>query len=357
MATQLQIYNDVLTLLGEPRIATLADDVPGRYEIENLYSRAVLYVTRQAAWNHAIRFATPAPAGGAAFVGFAFAYAKPADWLRTHSIYTLSVSREFPVDARETASSWGAAIGTGVYFRYIASGIGESLWTEGFVLALSAYLAFLVAERISGKGEKSESLFQLWQARLAEGAAMDAMPDSEWLPFQLDGSMVKAARAIAEDGLWNFAEKRVVITSSISTVTGYGYRYLKPADWVRTIDLYQPNGVTDRYDIPWIDDGGYLHTNSSSGVLRYVSSTNIDDASKWPEQFSQIVLALCHMQRLATNPGASGAALQARQQMYQSLLREAKAKDSARSRTRVNNRGVIIQSRYGSFNGEQGWRY
>jgi hypothetical protein len=356
MATKLQVYNDALVLLGDARIATLSDDVAGRYELDNLYDRAVLYVTRQAAWNHAIKFVFPT-AGAASYHAFAYSYAKPGDWLRTHSIYTQVGTREYPIDARELATTWALNVNTGVCFRYIASGVAESLWTEGFVLALAAYLAFAVAERVSGKGEKASSMFQLWQARLAEGAAMDAQPDSEWLPFQLDGSMVKAARTIAEDGLWNFAEKRVAPTASTSTVSGYSYRYLKPADWIRTIDLYEPNGTEDRYDIPWIDDGGYLHTNSPSGVLRYVASTNIDDPSKWPDQFAAIVLALLHLQRTANNPNASGAGLAARQQVYQSLLHEAKAKDSARSRTRVNNTGVIVRSRFGTFYGEQGRRY
>ncbi len=356
MATRLQIYNDALTLLGEPRLATLSDDVNGRYELDNLYDRAVLHVTRQAGWNHAIKIVSPA-VGGVVYTGFDYSYAKPVDWLRTHSIHTLIGAREFPIDARELSTAWAANIDDEVYFRYIASGISEASWTEGFVLALAAYLAFTVAERIAGKSDHSESLFKLWQQRLGEGAAMDAMPDSEWLPFQLDGMMVKAARAIAEDGLWNFAEKRMSPTATTSTVSGYGYRFLKPTDWVRTIDLYQPNGILDRYDIPWIDDGGYLHTNSTSAVLRYVSSANIEDASKWPEQFEAIVLALCHLKRLASNPQASGASLQARQQMYQSLLQEAKAKDSSRSRVRVNNSGVIVRSRWGRYYGEQGRRY
>lgn len=354
MATKIQVYNDVLTLLGEPRIAALTDDVPGRLELDNFYDRAVIFVTRQAAWNHAIKFMVPAT-GSSTYHGFTYSTDKPTDWLRTHAIYTVIDTREYPIDVRELGSVWSHNL-TAFSIRYVRSGIPEIAWTEGFVAALAAYLAFLVAERISGKGEKSESMFQLWQARLAEGASMDAMPDNEWLPFQLDGSMVRAARTIAEDGLWNFAEKRVVPTATASTVEGYAFRYQKPADWLRTIDLYEPNGSEDRYNIPWVDDGGYLHTNSATGVLRYVASTNIDDASKWPDQFRAIVLALCELWRVKSDPKASGASLQARQAIYSDLLREGKAKDSARSRTRVNNGGVVIRSRFGTFNGEQGRR-
>ncbi len=282
---------------------------------------------------------------------------KPDVWLRTHAIFKLIGAREYPVDARETAAHWSTNVASGMVFRAIISGVPETAWPEGFVLALAAYLAFAVSERISGKSDKTENMFQLWQARFAEGAAMDAIPDSEWLPFQLDGAMVKAAHLQAEDGLWNFAEKRVTATRTASTVPGYAYRYIKPADWVRTIDFYEPNGDLDRYNVPWLDDGGYLHTNSPSGVLRYVASTNIDDPSVWPDQFAAVVLAYCQLQRVASNPGASGASLQARKAIYEDALSDAKAKDSARSRVRVNNTGVIVRSRYGTFNGEQGRRY
>ena len=356
MASKLQIWNDALTLLGEPRLTTLTDDVQGRYELDNLYDRAVIEVTRQAAWHHAIKIDSPTP-GATTYLGFSNSYPKPADWLRHHSIYTNIGTRESPIDARDIGSNYAVNSSVNVWIRYIYLATNETLWPESFVLALATYLAFVLAERISGKSEKTESIYQLWQARLAEGAAIDAMPDSEWLPFQLDGSMVRAARAIAEDGLWNFAEKRVAITPTTSTVSGYGYRYQKPADWLRTIDLYEPNGPSERFDVPWTDDGGYLHTNSASGVLRYVSTTNIEDASKWPEQFSELVLAYCQLHRLMNSPSASGASLQARQAVYEGLLREAKAKDSSRSRIRVNNRGVIIRSRYGGFYGEQGRRY
>lgn len=352
MPTKLQIWNEALRFIGETPLATLTDDVEPRYVLADVYDRAVTAVLREADWRFALVTETRTNnAALAALPGFTYKFSKPASWLRTHALFVQSPdSRECPFDARETATGFYANVGSSIIIRYVSSDAAtESGWTEHFAKALSAYIAHLIAERITGNADTAAAMLELYGRNFQAAASRDAVPPNPWLPFQLDGTFRRAAQAVLEHGAWRFAVKTATLTASGTASVGYLYRYQKPDDWLRTVDGYDQQGVHSLQG-PYRDEGGALHSDRDSLTLRYVSTAGMD-ATTWSEAFHDAVLAYCQYQSVRDTKNAGDAL-----RIYKDRIKSAENRDELGERPRVIGPGLFVAARRGGA-GRFGYRH
>lgn len=354
MATKLGVYQDALRLLGDVRLATTSDDVESRYALDDAWDDAIVYMLRYAPWRFALATTDPTQSG-AGVGGFTYGFTKPADWLRTHAIFVDASGRECPVDVKEQAGSWSANVDS-ITVRYISDDYTDpGDWTENFASALAAYLAFTCCERITGDAERTEKLGEYARSEANRAASLDADPEDAWLRHQLSGAFRSATRELLAHGLWGFATKTVTLTKNSDTPSaGYAYAFDKPADWFKTITLYELVGDEPR-DIPFRDEGGDFHADVLSPILRYLSQTLADDSTAWPEDFNTALLALLGLREAMARPDTAGAVLQARQQAYEAAVGEARMRNDNRQRPRVDRRGSFTRARGGYVNREQGY--
>lgn len=89
-----------------------------------------------------------------------------------------------------------------------------------------------------------------------------------------------ALRSILSECKWNFATKRVNLTSVSNTLAfedvGESYVYIKPVDMIR---IYSTNPVS----ASWREEGDYIISDSSELGVRYVYYLNIP--GKYPSYF------------------------------------------------------------------------
>jgi hypothetical protein len=287
MADVIDIYREALALLGEKRLASTSEDISSRYALDDAYSAAVTYVLRSAPWRFALKTAALS-AGGSAISGYSISSVKPNDWLRTHAIFVLSGSRECPIDCREQDTHVFSNVTPTL--RYVASGIAITTFPEQIVKAVTAYLAFLTAERITGDPNLAQDMFALWQRNFNDALRTDAVPENPWLEHQLDGSFLASSKLVLQAGNWRFAVKRALLVAEVSgsPLPGFSASYAKPADWVRTQALYVRSGVRE-CPIDAREHGTRWSANVAP-TLSYVSTDGLA-ATLWPEDFMRAVAA------------------------------------------------------------------
>lgn len=294
MATLLQIYNNALRFLGEGLLATTSDNVEARYVLDDAYGRSVDFVFRAAPWRFALKTTVISGATSAPLLaGYTHRFTKPADWLRTHAIFVQSAShpgKEFPIDCREQDVQLYANASS-LTLRYVSNALvgTPANWPEQFANAVSAYLAFEIAERITGLPAKTEQTFALYGRMVAEAARVDAVPEDPWLIPQLSGAFLSSARAMLRAGNWKFALKSATLSGSGTPLPGFSTAYPKPADWLRTQAFFVLSGSRE-CPIDAREHTGHWSTSAASPVVRYVSADAVD-ATRWPEDFLRTVAA------------------------------------------------------------------
>ncbi len=291
---QLSIYQMADRLLGEARLALITDDIESRYALDDAWPRAVAFVLAQAAWRFALKSAALI-AGGAAAPGYAKAYALPTDWFRTHAIFlSTSDGREHPIDLREQGAVISVNVAAVPVIRFVSSAFIDptfAAWPERFAQCVAAYLAFLVAERVTGERSAPGRMSQVFSNFLPEAIRIEAVDEDIWLPHQRDGTFLRVASTMTNDAFWRFA----MVTVNINTVTGLGQggftnAFTIPADWSQTRSLYliAPDGSRRPFDVR--EHGAQWHANTTGFYAEYVSQTLAMDATKWPDQYKRGVL-------------------------------------------------------------------
>lgn len=288
--TELSVKNAALQFLGEPPLATTSDDVAARYALDVVWLDAINYVLAQAPWRWALKTAAMTGATSSLIVGYTHSVAKPADWVRTHSIYALvsNGAKEYPIDFKEQALRWHTN-GASFTARYISTDYDDpDDWTEQFARALAVYLAFLLADSLPGDPARAARLYDLFKEYLANAIAHDALPEDPFLQHQMDGSFLAAGRTMLEKAFWNFALKTATPSTGGSAISGYLTSYAKPSDWMRTHAIYKLSGAKEcPLDVK--EQGAYWNANEAIKV-RYISTAYLD-STLWPEEFLRLVAA------------------------------------------------------------------
>jgi hypothetical protein len=296
-ATKLRLYGDAARLLADSRFTLITDDVETRYHLDDAYPEATEFVLRQAPWRFALKTVSPS-IGGTLIPGFTRTFSRPADWLRTHAIFTVGGSdgREHPIDLREHGTSLSLNDTGTIYWRYISSAFTDPEqvshpWPESFAQAVAAYLAFLIAERVTGEPNAAGRMSQLFSQYLERARELDAEPEDRWLPYQRNGEMERGALDLLRHAFWRFAMRTLSISVQAGTPSPeLLFSFEKPDDWLRTHKLFIVS--TDERDLPFHiqEHGNQWSTDRTSFRARYISTQGSRSVS-WDEPFRTAMLA------------------------------------------------------------------
>lgn len=147
------------------------------------------------------------------------------------------------------------------------------------------------------------------------------------------------------EGDWNAFKKSVALVASATGDVAPGWTYVwdYPTDYMRTIAVSQIGDFRHPFR-EFLDEGGFLHTNTTPIYLRYISDDKIDNVEDWPTMFWRYVamkLAYETCDRI-TNGATTQDRLQAR---LQKALRQAKSVDARNENNKVIYPGSWIRSR------------
>jgi hypothetical protein len=154
MADKLSIYNMALGHLRERRLASLTEAREPRRVLDDFWNQVVSECLEEGLWNFMVRAvqadssATVTPA-----FGWKYAFAIPADWVRTVLISTVETFTPPLLDYAEETGYWYANW-TPLFARYVSSDplYGQNLgsWTANFTKYVSYQLAQYACGRITG---------------------------------------------------------------------------------------------------------------------------------------------------------------------------------------------------------------
>lgn len=150
-------------------------------------------------------------------------------------------------------------------------------------------------------------------------------------------------------GDWNFAKKTValVLNGAVTPSVGWQNVFDYPDDWMRTVSV---NGFPQFHSEfrDYVDEGGYLHSNTTTLYLRYISNARMEDdeIGTWPTMFWRYValkLAYDTCGRLT-----SGDTLEQKiEARMERALRQAKNVDARNENNKVIAPGSWITARRG----------
>lgn len=347
------------------------------YQLSGAFLRGSRAVLGRGYWSWALKEAQydQSDSTGTPDAGFPFRYVLPADHMRTHALFVANNGQEFPINIRETAQDWSTDAGDltppsgslGAWTaRYLSSSVLDATggadvsksWPELVARAVLAYLDWEAAPAAESKVKQQE-----FDRLLDEALAAHSRPENDWLRFQLDGSYPNAVMETLERGRWRFGIETDQLTAAVSGAISdtYSYRYVLPAGWMKTIEVY--HGVStappsERVYVDYRDEGGALHANYSPISIRYINRTSLE-STRWPAMFRDAVLALLQHWEVRSDPSKTAIA-KAKLDLFERQLREAALADDRRERPLISQTGRIARSRMGGGSGfvqQQGWRW
>ncbi|MGN6773246.1 MAG: hypothetical protein ACTHJQ_25880 [Rhizobiaceae bacterium] len=149
-------------------------------------------------------------------------------------------------------------------------------------------------------------------------------------------------------GDWNVFKKSGQLSASGTGTAAIGWSYVfdYPTDYLRTVAVSPYAGFEQPF-YDYVDEGGFLSSNTKPIYLRYISNTKMtDDAvASWPEMFWRYVAMLLAYETCdkLTNGATKQADLENR---LKKALRDAKSVD-ARNENRPMSPGSWLRSRRG----------
>lgn len=194
MADKLSVYNAALSLLGQKRLANLADNREERRVLDDLWDAAVGYCLEEGMWHFAVRTVElSSDAGIEPAFGYRYAFARPDDWVRTAGVGIEPMFNQ-PLTAVASEAGYWWADTNPLYIRYISSdpssGGDLSLWPPSFTKFVAAHLAAEACVAILGNTSRLEDLRKLEKQRRTEARSKDAM--NEPTTFMPTGTWVNA---------------------------------------------------------------------------------------------------------------------------------------------------------------------
>jgi hypothetical protein len=197
--SRLQIYNDALLYVGERSLASLTENREPRYLLDQVWNNdGVQGCLEEGQWFFAMRAAkigydtdiTPE-------FGYANAFPKPTDWVRTCGLCSDEFFREPLLRYNDEAGYWNADLNT-IYVRYVSNsvdfGMNLDLWPRSFAEFVAAHFAMKVVMKISGDDAMfkrtmalRERLKLLARSKSAMAEPTQVMPSGNWSRSRIRG--------------------------------------------------------------------------------------------------------------------------------------------------------------------------
>jgi hypothetical protein len=190
--SKLLLFNSAILLLGERQLASITENREPRRVLDMVWDTGALdFVLEQGMWNFAMRSIEIeySPSVVPPF-GYARAFDKPEDWIRTAALCQDEFFREPLNSYNDEAGFIFASLDT-IYMRYVSNhtsyGGDLSLWPQTFVKYVAAYLAYIAGPRLTTSKKVTDKEVE---AALLEAQSKDAMGEATAFPPR--GSWVRA---------------------------------------------------------------------------------------------------------------------------------------------------------------------
>lgn len=188
MPDKLRIWNEALRLLGEQAITSLTDDAPARFALEEAWPDVVLDSLSRGQFNFALKTVTFSPDNSATpLPGYAFAFAKPDDWIFTIAGSEFPDLRDFYINddtdvLKDSGGFWHSDSNT-LTVEYATTDAAQdtalSTWSELFGRFVAANLALDIAHRLTQSTTIVEGLERKVKQRLLLAKNRDARDEKE----------------------------------------------------------------------------------------------------------------------------------------------------------------------------------
>ena len=167
---KLDVYNAALRLLKQGRLATLTDNVPARYLLDDVYAGALAYMLEQGQWAFASKSATVA-GSASSNRGYTYRHTKPADFVRLISVSNSTTYYPPLEDYAEDAVYWFSNEAA-IYVTYVSNdasyGGDLTKWPTTYSKAVEAYIK-AIATRASVGGLGAGAIFDMgWDRQQVE---------------------------------------------------------------------------------------------------------------------------------------------------------------------------------------------
>ena len=197
---KLSIYNGACRFVGETRLATLTDNVPIRYLLDDVWNtNGVVSCLEMGQWNFAKRTSkldydsTIVPN-----FGYSNAFAKPGDWVRTMGVCS---DDRFNIPLTRYSDEAGYIFSDlrTIYFAYVSSdpnyGGNLGLWPPSFTEAVQGYFGLQIMPNLTAAsepklvaaGKRLEELFKIAKNRDAMSEGTKFLPRGSWASARLGG--------------------------------------------------------------------------------------------------------------------------------------------------------------------------
>lgn len=185
MADKLSLYNGALLVLGQERLASLAEAGTARYALDDAYDQTLRYCLEQGFWNFAMRAVqVDSSASVTPTFGYSYAFTKPTDFIRLHSMSVEEAMRTPLLEFVDEPNYWYANVDP-LFSKYVsddpAYGRDLSLWPETFTNYVEHCLALRACKRVTGS-DPSDGLKADTKRALADSRSKDAMNEPAGFP-------------------------------------------------------------------------------------------------------------------------------------------------------------------------------
>lgn len=199
MTTKLLLYNDALLVLGQERLASLAEASAARYALDGTYDQTVRYCLEQGFWNFAMRAVqADSSASVTPTFGFQYAFTKPSDFIRLYGMSSEETMQEPLLRFVDEPNFWYADVDP-LFAKYVsddvAYGLDLSIWPETFADYVAKRMATKTCKRITGSAP-DEAMKKDERKAMLDARSKDAMneppgfpPPGSWVRSRLDSSV------------------------------------------------------------------------------------------------------------------------------------------------------------------------
>jgi hypothetical protein len=185
MAAKLALYNSALLVLGERKLASLAEAREPRRALDDAYDDAVAYCLEAGFWNFSMRaIQADSSASVTPTFGYTYAFTKPSDFVRLYSYGSTETFDPPLLTVTDEPNYWFANVDP-LYVKYVSNdtayGMDLSIWSESFSEYVSLRLAVKTCKRITG-AFPNDDLKKDEKRALAIARSKDAMDEPVGFP-------------------------------------------------------------------------------------------------------------------------------------------------------------------------------
>lgn len=392
--TRLQVYNEALSRMGQPRLEALTQTNPVVRALNDQFTACVRWVLERAPWQFAARTLTVAADASAPLDGYASAIPKPVDWVKSLDLAT-DAALTIPLTNYSDQGRYWFCDPAAITVRFVsmdpACGLDVTLWPAAFSEAVACRLAEECCLRLTGDAARAQALKGSAQEALDRAGQTEATASARVFPISSPGitqlrvyndalgytgqlriaSLTDASMAVRllndewalavrwalEQGPWTFAIRAIMIGPFGDTVPTFGYQnaFKKPDDWLQTVlvsefDDFRAGSTT------YADETGWWFADAPGLFIRYVSlGPNYGMClERWSPSFGELV-ATRMAEKIAPRLGMSQNAVAGLVALRQNAMKQLRATDALNTPPVFPPTGSWVQARRGGSTTGRRW--